>query len=268
MEVMLVSKERDLYSALRGNEFVHWAQKPNLDIVDNYRKIFVHSPATKLPEYTDFLHAAVKRRNLCALFIYEDIENDWLPQMLARAKIRTLKHIFVHKELDIPRRIISAWTSDIQKETIADATVFDDRLMVLACDLMEYEISFDSIAALKNLPPEERSNFIISSDGSFIHWPVSDVHLNMDAFMYVTDSTYREKVDKKRLTKNKNYGEVIAKLRKLYGLRQSDILGLSERQVRRIEHGGSVTSNVLKALASAHGIELNEYLDQLANMIH
>ena len=49
-----------------------------------------------------------------------------------------------------------------------------------------------------------------------------------------------------------------------HGLRQSDIPGLSERQVRRYEHGARVPLASLKLLAQAHGMELNGYLDELA----
>ncbi len=268
MEVILVTKERNLSSPLRRSESVQWIQIPSIKIAQESKRIFVFSPATKLPEYSDFLHEAVKCKSLLALFIYEDIESNWLPQMLHRAQIRALKRIFVHKEFELPKRIISAWTFDMQKQTIADAKVFDDRILIVACDLQEYEVPFSSIPALKRLPAEEHKHYEIVSDGSYIHWPDSDIHLDLDAFRYATDDIYKEKVDRESLIRNKNYGEAIAKFRKSYGLRQSDIPGLSERQVRRVEHGGSITSNVVKSLASAHGLEANDYLDQLANMLH
>ena len=268
MEVMLVSKENDLSSSLRRKKSVHWVQKPSVQIAQTPRRIFVLSPATKLPEYSDFLRIAIKHKRLCALFVYEDIESEWIPQMLSRAGIRPLRHMFIHKKLDLPERIISAWIANIQKQTIADATVIDDRLLILGCDLREYEVPFSKISALKDVSVEERSKFMISSDGSYIHWPESDVHLDLDVFRYVTDDTYREKVDRERLAKNKNFGIAIAKFRRGNGLRQTDIPGLSDRQVRRIEHGGSVTSNVVKALASAHNLTVKDYMDQLANILH
>jgi hypothetical protein len=268
MNVMLVTKEKSMSSPLRDSKSVRWIQTPSVQIARSSKRIFVLSPATKLPEYSEFLREAIRCKNLCALFVYEDINSEWLPQMLTRAQIRPLKHMFVHKEFSLPKRIIAAWISNLQSQTIADATVFNDRLLVISCSLKEYEVPFDSIFALKRLPVEERSQFSISSDGSYIHWPNSDVHLDLDAFQYATDVIYRKKMDIARLSRSKNYGEAIAKLRKSHGLRQSDIAGISERQVRRIEHGGLVTSKVVDALASAHKMDANDYLDQLANMLY
>jgi hypothetical protein len=49
-------------------------------------------------------------------------------------------------------------------------------------------------------------------------------------------------------------------------LRQSGITGLSERQVRRIEKGGRTTIEALRRLASAHRMDLDAYLNELANI--
>ncbi|MCY7333484.1 MAG: helix-turn-helix domain-containing protein [Pseudanabaena sp. CAN_BIN31] len=51
------------------------------------------------------------------------------------------------------------------------------------------------------------------------------------------------------------FGKAIATLRKKYKLRQSDIIGLSERQVSRIEKGeGSTKADTLRLFAKAHGM--------------
>jgi pyrroloquinoline quinone (PQQ) biosynthesis protein C len=48
------------------------------------------------------------------------------------------------------------------------------------------------------------------------------------------------------------------------GLKQSEIQGLSERQVRRIEKGEGTTYEALRRLAAAHGMDLEPYLRELA----
>ena len=48
------------------------------------------------------------------------------------------------------------------------------------------------------------------------------------------------------------------------GLKQSQIKGLSERQVRRIEKGEGTTYEALRRLASAHRMDLESYLRELA----
>ena len=59
-------------------------------------------------------------------------------------------------------------------------------------------------------------------------------------------------------------GLAIAKLRLRMGMKQSQIEGLSERQVRRIEKGEGTTYEALRRLASAHRMDLESYLRELA----
>jgi transcriptional regulator with XRE-family HTH domain len=54
------------------------------------------------------------------------------------------------------------------------------------------------------------------------------------------------------------FGAAIAKLRTAKGLKQSEITGLSERQVRRIEKGEGTTYESLRRLAAAHGMDTRE----------
>jgi hypothetical protein len=48
------------------------------------------------------------------------------------------------------------------------------------------------------------------------------------------------------------------------GLKQSDIEGLSERQVRRIEKVRGTTYEALRRLAAAHHMNLEKYLQEMA----
>ncbi len=67
---------------------------------------------------------------------------------------------------------------------------------------------------------------------------------------------------------NEVFANLIATLRKQYKLHQSDIIGLSERQVRRIEQGyGCTKVDTLRLFAKAHGMELDAYLDAVADAI-
>lgn len=66
---------------------------------------------------------------------------------------------------------------------------------------------------------------------------------------------------------NKTYGSASRKLRREKGLRQSDVPGLTARQVGRIESGHRATRSALQKLAAAHGLSVNEYLDDLAQRL-
>jgi hypothetical protein len=59
----------------------------------------------------------------------------------------------------------------------------------------------------------------------------------------------------------------IATLGKQSKLRRSDIMGLSERQVSRIEKGEVTDIETLDLFAQAHQMELNDYLEAIANLM-
>ena len=163
---------------------------------------------------------------------------------------------------------MNAWTMGTQEQLIADATVIGDRLLVLSCAMEKLEVPFDSLPALKRISINDRSNFTIDDDGSCLYWEDADTHLNLESFRYATDPEWKQKFDSLKLEHDQVFGKAIATLRKQYKLRQSDIIGLSERQVRRIEQGdGSTKVDTLSLFAKAHGIELDAYLDAVASAI-
>jgi len=57
---------------------------------------------------------------------------------------------------------------------------------------------------------------------------------------------------------DRRHGAAIARLRVATGLKQSEIQGLSERQVRRIEKGQGTTQEALRRLAAAHRMSLEK----------
>jgi len=62
-------------------------------------------------------------------------------------------------------------------------------------------------------------------------------------------------------------GEAISLVREGSSLTQSQISGISERQLRRSEHGQSRPRlSTLEVLAKAHRTSLSEYLDHVARV--
>ncbi|MFM8724453.1 MAG: hypothetical protein ACKON9_04935, partial [Planctomycetaceae bacterium] len=58
--------------------------------------------------------------------------------------------------------------------------------------------------------------------------------------------------------------QAIKSLREDTGLKQKEIHGLTDRQLRRIEQGEQiVTSKALEALAKSHGMEIGDYMREL-----
>ena len=128
------------------------------------------------------------------------------------------------------------------------------------------EVPFDAHPALARIPEADRSKFIVSDDGSLITWDTDPypTDLDLSALRYAADPAFRENVDRERQLRGAAYGHGIRAFREEKGIRQSDIAGLSERQVRRIEREGTTSENALKALAAAHKLALGDYLNELA----
>lgn len=249
---------------LRSIAVREW-KEPSEPLLRGARNVFVVSSSLGLPDVKDYVRAANNRHALRALFVRlsSEAEGELLPQLLDRAGLRMVRNMVVHSGMEVPRRVIGAWLAGGQKQLIAQATVVEDRLLVLSCATERFEVPFESMRALARIPGAERSNFEIASDGSYLHWPSVDLHIDLDSIRYATDDDWRRREDLKRAASDKRFGQAIAALRRETGLRQRDVEGLSERQVRRIESGSRPSVTSLEALAKAHSMSLNEYLGSL-----
>jgi len=226
--------------------------------------VFVLSSATELPNVTEFVRQANRLHKLRALLVRSDVNLPSLGQMLNRANVRTLRNLMVHSTDALPRRVLFAWRIGAQDKLIADANVVDDRLLMLSCANEQLDLPFDAIPDLKKIPEDQRKNFEIAEDGSCVHWPRYDLHLDLDAVRFATDPAWRERVAAESAAYDRRFGAAGAALRKEHGLRQSDVPGRSTRQVGRIENGSRPRLATLKELAKSHGMDLNDYLAALA----
>jgi hypothetical protein len=95
-------------------------------------------------------------------------------------------------------------------------------------------------------------------------WPAEDIHLDLDAIRSATDPSWRKKSARIRRAYRREYGRAIAAMRREHGLKQSEVDGISERQLRRIEQTGDVSMSTLDKLAKAHRMPLDRYLDEVA----
>jgi hypothetical protein len=250
--------------AIPDEKGIRIVRQARSQIAEHARNVFVLVSATALPDVSEFVSIANRRHQLRALFVRDDMDARWLPQLFERAGLRTLRNTLVHSDLTVPRRVLTAWWHGAQSELIAEGSMADDRLFVISCALERYEIPFDKMPALKSIPQAERSMFDVDEDGSYIHWPGRDIHVDLDGIRAAIDPGWRVKILAAKATHDRRYGAAIAKLRTAKGLKQSEITGLSERQVRRIEKGEGTTYESLRRLAAAHEMDTSEYLRQVA----
>lgn len=125
-------------------------------------------------------------------------------------------------------------------------------------------VPLEKLPVLQKLSQEHRQEFQIDEEGTFLHWPGGDIHLGWERFEYTVDKAASLKAKQQTEAFNKAYGAAIRKLRREKGLRQSDIEGLTARQVGRIESGQRATLSALQKLAQSHGLSTHEYMEELA----
>ena len=266
-EITVIIEDKESYNFLPESQSVQILSLPDLKNIDSLKNIFICTSLTGLKAVSDIVRTANDQHHLRGLFIRADIDSIWWPQLFKRANLRTLRNTLIYRDFTLPTRVINAWSWGAQEHLIATALVIGESLLISRCDLDELEIPFASMPALQRIPLEERENFIIAEDGSYIHWPLVDIHLDIAAFLSVIEPTAKQKFAAIKLKHDQIFGQAIASLRKQHQLRQSDIIGVSERQVRRIEQGEGTKVETLNLFAQAHKMELNDYLDAVAQLI-
>jgi len=263
-ELILLAHDSGAEGAVPDRRRFRVLHRPNRQTADRGRNIFVLVPASELPAVSEFVSIANRRHQLRALLVRDDVQPSSIPQMFERAGLRMMRNTVVYSDSSVPRRVLSAWTQNAQEDLIAKASVSKDRLFVLSCALQPYEAAFESMPSLKRIPLAERANFTVDEDGSYIYWAGPDIHLDLDAIRTAIDPEARARAEAAKALHDSRYGAAIAELRLRMGLKQSQIEGLSERQVRRIEKGEGTTYEGLRRLASAHRMDLESYLRELA----
>ena len=231
------------------------------------RHIFVLASIADLSAISAFVRVPYHRNRLRTLFVREDGNAQLLPQLLDQAELRIRRNILVHSDQEVPRRVLRAWSLGCPAELIATAQVTHDELCIVACDHSLLRVHFEEMAALREISSQHRPAFTISSEGSYLHWPEDDIHIDLDAVRCLKDDAWREKKERERLLYDRRFGEAVAALRKQRGIKQAEIHGLSERQIRRIERGERTKIDTLAIIARSHGLSLKEYLDEIADML-
>lgn len=235
--------------------------------VTNARKLFVVTSASSLPLVAPCVSAANRANRLQALLVRSDVDPKWVPFMFENARLHVLRNLIVHSSATLPNRVLMAWAHGEQDDIIADATVVGDDLIVRTCAFEVVRIRFDAYPALSRIAAAERAEFEIEEDGLLLHWPRTDVHLDLEAIRTANNPARRAVLRARQLAEAEMFGSAVRALRQEYQLTQSDITrrtGLSERQVRRIEAGDAPGDDALDLLAQAHAMSPNAYVNAVS----
>lgn len=229
--------------------------------------LFILTSATELPNVAMVVKTASQEQQLRGLFVRLNIDTGFVSQIFDETEINLNRNVILHNSANVPKRILEAWQAGAQEQLIAFASVVVDNLYVRDCALKSWKIPFDTLPALAVIPEEERANFELDEDGSYIYWCGADVHLDMEALRSAVDPEWLLKLKAEKIMYDQLFGEAVAAVRKAHKLTQKDIPTISERHIRRIEKGDFPKLNTLKKLAQAHNMSLNEYLNELAENV-
>lgn len=172
---------------------------------------------------------------------------------------------YIAPDANAVRRLVLARQSGAERELIASASIDDGRLVVWSCEPVRYEVPISEVPALAKLRDEELADFEVSSSGSRLRWRQSAVDINLDTLRVHADPDVRRKHEREARKEAARYADAIRRFRLERGLTQTDIEGLTDRQVRRLEEGETIPQfETLKKLAAAHQLSINDYLAELA----
>ena len=236
-------------------------------VVGNYKRIVVSARLTDLPDISHYIREANDRHHLRQLLVFDSKASNLLPQYMTLSNLRSLRNIIVHTNTDVPLRVLKAQAMGSERELIADARVADSELVVISCAGDSYVLPLSKVRHLSGASESTLDDFSIDEDGSYIYWEDLDVHIDLQTIRELVDPLEREKARHAKLQSDALLGRAIAEIRKSRRLRQSDVPGLSARQVRRIESGNRPRVSTLGLIAEAHGLETNAYLDEVAEVL-
>ncbi len=185
-----------------------------------------------------------------------------LPSRLGLHKPHLRLH--VTRDWNAPRRLVLAQRRNRPFEGLVDAYVLGQTVVVVLGSMEIRWINSDEIPVLNELTMPQLADFEIDIDGSYLYWPARDLHLGASQLLREVDPEYYAELEIERIGKDVT-GAAVAQIREHRGLRQEDIAGLSERQVRRIEKGVSrLTLDAAKKLAAAFDTSLEAFLGEIA----
>jgi hypothetical protein len=174
---------------------------------------------------------------------------------------------YVATDVRAARRIVAAHGLGAERKLIASASVANGILSVWSCEPRLYQCPVSDLPALAMLSAQGQTRVEVTASGSRLHWSEGDVDLDLDAVRQHADPDVRKEAEGKYRADALAYGHAIRKLRVEHQLRQGQIPGLSDREVRRLEQGEVLPhADTLRKLAEGHGYSVDEYMKNLARL--
>ena len=216
----------------------------------------------KLSRQTDAKH----------VLILEGLPIEAMPARLTQLDIRTPQRLHLATErsaeriADLVYRLLSGITSRKGPNPIVDAWIENEQLVLLSATFQRLAVPLEKLAKVIGANKQKAAAFEIDEDGRFVYWPHADAHYGWEQFRQLIDPTATLAAKQRSAAFNKKYGAAIRAFRAEHGLKQSDVEGVTERHLRRVEHGEQAASrSTLQSLADAAGLSLDDCLKELAS---
>jgi hypothetical protein len=171
--------------------------------------------------------------------------------------------LYVTRDAGTIRRLLIGLSRRQPVLGIVDAYVLGYELYVLTADFESRCFPIRKISVFAGFAEADRAEFTVDEDGSYLHWPAHDLHVGVSQLLQEVDPAFMTDVAIERNEYDK-VGQALSAMRDDRGLRQSDIPGISVRQVSRVEKGTSrLRYTAARKFASAFGMDTGAFLDEL-----
>ena len=167
----------------------------------------------------------------------------------------------------VVKRMVIALKRPAPWEGILDAYVLEDSLVVVLGDMSVRQFPIRRLPQVRRFEPAVLSHFEIDSAGSYLYWPDRHVHMGPSQMLQAVDPMYLSDVEIRRY-QMENVSQALLDMRHCRRLKQTEIPGLSERHVRRLEKEEvRLTVEAATKFAKALGLTLSDFLDELSGRI-
>jgi hypothetical protein len=225
-------------------------------------------------DHDEIKHLRKLKRAKAYLVFHGDLPPQAVADRIAWLGVQNEERICIvetKEEEPFVKRFLLALDSGDYEGRIVDVWWEEDTLVVVSPrndGFAKLRVPLDKLPVLQGHNKKALEKFEVDEDGSFVYWPSIDIHLSWEQFEQAVDEQAHLKAKQQSDAFNKAYGIAIREFRRKYQLRQSDIKGLTPRQVGRIERGECrATHNALSKLAKAHKMKISDYMNKLANLM-
>ena len=197
-----------------------------------------------------------------------DVPEQEVPRLASTLRLhKPDRRLRVSRDPLVVKRLIIALKRPAPWEGILDAYVLEDSLVVVLGDMSVRRIPIRRLPRVGELEPAEFRRFAIDSAGSYLYWPHHDVHMGPSQMLQAVDPMYLADVEIRRYEMAR-VSLALLDMRNDRRLKQTEIPGLSERHVRRLEREQvRLTVKAATRFANAFGLTQSEFLEELSERI-